>query len=115
MAKSFRLRMEELRDRVAAAEWYEDPRGIRRGQWLADFERLLLAARNATEVSKVALDPAVPKRVRTVAMEALGALRTKSTVTTLLKLLQDADDTISFRAASALCDAGQRETVPKLV
>jgi hypothetical protein len=78
MAKSFRLRMDELRDRVSRAYWAEDPRGIRRRRWLADFERLLLVATNSTAMIKAALDPAAHKRIRAVAIEALGTLRSRS-------------------------------------
>jgi len=115
MAKSFRLRMNELRDRVSRAEWLEDPFDIRRRRWLADFERLSLVATTSRDMVQVALGPATHKRVRAVAIEALGTLQSRSAVTTLLKLLQHSDDDISFQAGGALCEASQRDTVPKLV
>jgi HEAT repeat protein len=115
MAKSFRSRMNQLRDRASRTEWVEDPRDIRRRRWLADFERLLLVATNSRGLIKVARDPGVDKRVRSIAIEALGTLQSKSAVRTLLKLLQHADDTTSFQAAGALCEASQCNTVPKLL
>src|SRR5260370_38546354 len=105
MAKSFRSRMNELRDRASRTEWVKDPRDIRRRRWLADFERLSLVATNSRGLIKVALDPGVDKRVRSIAIEALGTLQSKSAVATLLKLLQHPDDTTSFQAAAALCEA----------
>jgi HEAT repeat protein len=82
---------------------------------LADFERLSMVATNSSGVIQAALDPATHKRIRAVAIEALGTLQSRRAVATLLKLLQHGDDSISFQAAGVLCKAAQRDTVPKLV
>lgn len=115
MARSFRSRMNELRDWASRTEWVDDPRDIRRRRWLSDFERLSLVATNSRGLIKVARDSAADKRVRAIAIEALGTLQSKSAVATLLKLLQHADDTTSFQAAGALCKASQCNTVPNLL
>jgi len=107
--------MNELRDWASRTEWVDDPRDIRRRRWLSDFERLSLVATNSRGLINVARDSGADKRVRAIAIEALGTLQSKSDIATLLKLLQHGDDTTSFQAAGALCKASQRNTVPKLL
>ena len=96
----FPKRLDARRDSVAHAQRYSTSPLSR--DWVKMFDQVSSLVHHSRDLISVAIDEGRPKQHRTFAIWVLGKLGVRVAVRPLLKLLQQPDPEVSFRASEAL-------------
>jgi HEAT repeat protein len=115
MIGAFSKQVGIVRDQISSGKWEDDPDDSRRLAWLRNFDVLRTKAQNSKDVIRTAVNLSATTELRAVAIWVLGRLEIRSAMTPLLRLLRQPDDTISFRAAEALCEIADCRIVPSVI